>query len=132
MSTLFEDLRLVRPTYLHLVPRLSEMVYQHYQREVASRGDGSADLIDHGGDARRLPQGAHAAGAHRCGADTARRARLRQALLRYPGGRWLGEQVVSGVLWVARADMELISGLMSSMDLDCESRCHGDVYAGVR
>jgi fatty acid CoA ligase FadD9 len=40
MSTLFEDLRLVRPTYVHLVPRLSEMIYQHYQREVASRGAG--------------------------------------------------------------------------------------------
>jgi fatty acid CoA ligase FadD9 len=37
MSTLFEDLRLVRPTYLHLVPRLSELVYQHFQSEVAHR-----------------------------------------------------------------------------------------------
>jgi fatty acid CoA ligase FadD9 len=40
MSTLFEDLRLVRPTYLHLVPRLSEMIHRHFQREVAQRGGG--------------------------------------------------------------------------------------------
>lgn len=39
MSTLFEDIRLVRPTYLHLVPRLSELIYQHYEREVARTGD---------------------------------------------------------------------------------------------
>jgi fatty acid CoA ligase FadD9 len=38
MSTLFEDIRLVRPTYLHLVPRLSEQIYQHFQSEVARRG----------------------------------------------------------------------------------------------
>jgi fatty acid CoA ligase FadD9 len=41
MSTLFEDIRLVRPTYLHLVPRLSEMIYQHFQSEVARRGGDS-------------------------------------------------------------------------------------------
>ncbi len=42
MSTLFDDLALVRPTYLHLVPRLSELVYQHFQSEVARRiGSGS-------------------------------------------------------------------------------------------
>lgn len=38
LSTLFEDLKLVRPTYLHLVPRLSEQLYQHYQRELARAG----------------------------------------------------------------------------------------------
>ena len=37
MSTLFDDIRLVRPTYLHLVPRLSELVYQHFRGEVARR-----------------------------------------------------------------------------------------------
>jgi fatty acid CoA ligase FadD9 len=34
MSTLFEDIRLVRPTFLNLVPRLSEMIYQAYRAEV--------------------------------------------------------------------------------------------------
>ena len=43
MSTLFEDIRIVRPTYLHLVPRLSEMVYQHFQSEVARRGGERAE-----------------------------------------------------------------------------------------
>jgi len=32
MSTLFDDIRRVRPTYIHLVPRLSELIYQHHQR----------------------------------------------------------------------------------------------------
>ena len=31
MSTLFEDIRLVRPTVLTLVPRISEMIYQYFQ-----------------------------------------------------------------------------------------------------
>jgi fatty acid CoA ligase FadD9 len=43
MSTLFQDIRLVRPTYIHLVPRLSEMIYQHFQSEVARRGGAGAD-----------------------------------------------------------------------------------------
>ena len=40
MSTLFEDIRIVRPTYVHLVPRLSEMIHQHFQSELARRGRG--------------------------------------------------------------------------------------------
>jgi len=46
MSTLFEDIRIVRPTYIHLVPRLSELIYQHYQSEVARRGDGDAIVAE--------------------------------------------------------------------------------------
>ncbi|SPM36794.1 oxidoreductase [Mycobacterium rhizamassiliense] len=34
LSTLFEDLALVRPTSLSLVPRVCEMFYHHYQREL--------------------------------------------------------------------------------------------------
>ncbi len=45
MSTLFEDIRIVRPTYIHLVPRLSEMIYQHYQSELAKRGASAAEEI---------------------------------------------------------------------------------------
>jgi fatty acid CoA ligase FadD9 len=33
MSTLFEDLRLVRPTFLNLVPRISELIQQTWQGE---------------------------------------------------------------------------------------------------
>jgi fatty acid CoA ligase FadD9 len=43
MSTLFEDIRLIRPTYIHLVPRLSELIYQHFQSEVARRGGADAE-----------------------------------------------------------------------------------------
>lgn len=34
LSTLFEDLSLVRPTSMSLVPRVCEMFYHHYQREL--------------------------------------------------------------------------------------------------
>jgi fatty acid CoA ligase FadD9 len=34
MSTLFEDIRLVRPTRLLLVPRVSGVIYGDYQTEV--------------------------------------------------------------------------------------------------
>ena len=37
MSTLFEDIRLVRPTFLNLVPRISEMIHQAYRAEVQRR-----------------------------------------------------------------------------------------------
>ena len=38
MSTLFDDIRLVRPTRLMLVPRVAGMIYSHYQTEVVRRG----------------------------------------------------------------------------------------------
>ena len=37
LSTLFEDLALARPTMSSLVPRVCEMFYQHYFREVDKR-----------------------------------------------------------------------------------------------
>lgn len=37
MSTLFEDLRLVRPTRLMLVPRISSLIHQQFQAEVVRR-----------------------------------------------------------------------------------------------
>lgn len=45
MSTLFEDIRLVRPTSLSLVPRVAEMIHQHYLIELARRGEEQADAI---------------------------------------------------------------------------------------
>jgi fatty acid CoA ligase FadD9 len=45
MSTLFEDIRLARPTSLFLVPRAASMIYQHYLSEVAKRR-GAADAAD--------------------------------------------------------------------------------------
>ena len=39
MSTLFEDIRLSRPTMLSFFPRIFELIYQHYQNEVAKLVD---------------------------------------------------------------------------------------------
>ncbi|MEU6479119.1 carboxylic acid reductase [Streptomyces sp. NPDC047017] len=46
LSTLFEDLSLVRPTEFLLVPRITDMLFQHYQAELTRRtgkGGGAAD-----------------------------------------------------------------------------------------
>ena len=47
LSTLFDDLALVRPTSLSLVPRVCEMFYHHFQRELDRhvRSDESADEL---------------------------------------------------------------------------------------
>jgi fatty acid CoA ligase FadD9 len=37
MSTLFDDIRLVRPTLLAIVPRVAEMIYQEFEHRVARR-----------------------------------------------------------------------------------------------
>ncbi|KTD50907.1 thioester reductase domain-containing protein [Legionella quateirensis] len=37
MSTFFEDILLVRPTVLYLIPRISEMIYQNFQINVSNR-----------------------------------------------------------------------------------------------
>lgn len=37
MSTLFEDFRIVRPTGILFIPRVCELIYQHYQSEVQRR-----------------------------------------------------------------------------------------------
>ena len=43
LSTLFEDLALVRPTSMSLVPRVCEMFYHHYQRELDRQVMAGAD-----------------------------------------------------------------------------------------
>jgi len=43
LSTLFDDITLVRPTVLSLVPRVCEMIYGHYQRELERRKSDGAD-----------------------------------------------------------------------------------------
>lgn len=45
MSTLFDDLALVRPTSLNLVPRVCDMIFQRYQSEIDRRGSDRADEI---------------------------------------------------------------------------------------
>jgi fatty acid CoA ligase FadD9 len=44
LSTLFEDIRIVRPTSLLAVPRVASMIYQHYQTEVIRRGATGRDV----------------------------------------------------------------------------------------
>ncbi len=43
LSLLFEDIRMVRPTFMGIVPRICEMVYQHYQVELERRSANVAD-----------------------------------------------------------------------------------------
>ncbi|GAA3742748.1 carboxylic acid reductase [Salinactinospora qingdaonensis] len=43
LSTLFEDISLVRPTELSLIPRVCEMLFQRYQRELHRREMDGAD-----------------------------------------------------------------------------------------
>lgn len=45
ISTLFEDIQLVRPTSLSLVPRIVEMIFQQFQREVDRRRGESTDIV---------------------------------------------------------------------------------------
>ena len=46
LSTLLDDLALVRPTKLDLVPRIWEMLFQEVQSEVDQRLAGAADGVD--------------------------------------------------------------------------------------
>ena len=41
LSTLFDDIQLVRPTFINFVTRICEMVYQRYQAELATRPSGT-------------------------------------------------------------------------------------------
>jgi fatty acid CoA ligase FadD9 len=43
LSTLFEDIGIVRPTTVNLVPRICEMVFHQYQKELDRRAPDSAD-----------------------------------------------------------------------------------------
>ena len=44
LSELFDDIRMVRPTSLGMVPRICEMVYQQFQVELERRRSGTEDL----------------------------------------------------------------------------------------
>ncbi|MDR2188136.1 MAG: thioester reductase domain-containing protein [Azonexus sp.] len=44
LSELFEDIKLVRPTFMAIVPRICEMVYQQYQVELERRSPGVTDI----------------------------------------------------------------------------------------
>jgi fatty acid CoA ligase FadD9 len=59
MSTLFEDIRLARPTTLMLFPRIAEIVHQHYQSEVQRRVSEGADPADADAAVRREMRGGY-------------------------------------------------------------------------
>ncbi len=44
LSELFHDIKLVRPTFMSIVPRLCEMIYQRYQVEIERRASRTNDL----------------------------------------------------------------------------------------
>ena len=44
LSELFADIKLARPTFLGVVPRICEMVYQHYQVELERRAPAASDV----------------------------------------------------------------------------------------
>jgi len=44
LSALFDDIKRVRPTFMGIVPRLCEMIYQQYLRALERRGPGTADV----------------------------------------------------------------------------------------
>jgi len=44
LSALFDDIKMARPTFMGIVPRICEMVYQQYQAELERRGPGAADM----------------------------------------------------------------------------------------
>jgi fatty acid CoA ligase FadD9 len=46
LSTLFEDLALVRPTELNFVPRIWDMLFQEFQSEVDRRSSGGGDRME--------------------------------------------------------------------------------------
>jgi len=43
LSTLLDDIRLIRPTFMGIVPRICELIHQRFQAELARRGGGVAD-----------------------------------------------------------------------------------------
>lgn len=43
MSTLFDDIALVRPTALNLVPRVCDLIYRRYRKELDQRSGAQAD-----------------------------------------------------------------------------------------
>ncbi|MFC6010395.1 carboxylic acid reductase [Nocardia lasii] len=45
LSTLFADIALVRPTEIFLVPRVCDMLSQHFRRELAERGESAAEQV---------------------------------------------------------------------------------------
>lgn len=46
MSCLLDDIRTVRPTVIQFIPRIAEVIYQHFQSELLARSNGSNDNQD--------------------------------------------------------------------------------------
>jgi fatty acid CoA ligase FadD9 len=90
MSTLFEDIRRVRPTRLMLVPRVSGMIYSAYQTELV----------------RRAP-----------GGDEATRERVDAAVVAEMRGSFLGDRLVFALAGTAPTAPEVLSFLERCFDV---------------
>ena len=89
MSTLFEDIRLARPTHMTFFPRVLELIYQDYQNEVAKRvraGDGDAE-------------------------ETAKQVRAEMS------ASYLGDRLVSGAVGGAPTSAEVMAFFESCFDI---------------
>jgi fatty acid CoA ligase FadD9 len=89
MSTLFEDIRLVRPTRLLLVPRVSGLIYSEYQTELLRRA------------AR----------------DDATRPRVEEDLMRQMRGSFLGDRLIFVVTGTAPTAREVVTFLERCFDV---------------
>lgn len=91
MSTLFEDIRLARPTMLMLVPRVAATIFQHYQGELV----------------RRAPRGA----------DEAERERVSQAILSEMRGSFLGDRLLLAMIGTAPTPPEIVAFVKRCFDV---------------
>ncbi|WP_067702580.1 carboxylic acid reductase [Nocardia jejuensis] len=100
MSTLFDDISLVRPTEIFFVPRVCDMVFQRYQSELERRVTGGQDRAE---------------------ADAAVKAELRQ--------RFLGGRLVWTMVGSAPVSAEMKTFMESVLDADLHDG-YGSTEAG--
>lgn len=84
MSTLFDDIRLARPTSLLLVPRVARTIYQHFQGELVRRTCGMLD------------------------ADEAARERIAGEIMAEMRGRFLGDRLLVVLTGTAPTPPEVV------------------------
>lgn len=91
MSTLFEDIRLARPTMLMLVPRVAATIFQHYQGELV----------------RRSPRGA----------GESERARVSEEIMSEMRGSFLGDRLLIVMTGTAPTPPEIAAFIKRCFDV---------------
>ncbi|WP_437334862.1 thioester reductase domain-containing protein [Sorangium sp. So ce394] len=94
MSTLFEDIRLARPTTLFLVPRIAELIHQQFQAEVLRRARGLG-----------------------AGGDDAARRRIEREIMAEMRGSLLGDRLLLASIGSAPTPPEVFSFLKRCFDV---------------